>query len=64
MSDGHAVLAVAREDVVVVANPVTRANLCGLLANRRSPESELPLALKCGGLVIEAAHAGHIAVEL
>ena len=37
VGDGYSVLAVARENVVVVADAVARANLRSLLANRRSP---------------------------
>ena len=36
----------------------------GFLADRRHPKAELALALKGGGLRIETAHDGHIAIEL
>ena len=60
---GDAVLAVGREDVVVVAQRPAGADLCGLLAQQRRPQSELALALKGGGLGVEAAGQDHVPVQ-
>ncbi len=60
---GDAVLAVGREDVVVVAQGPAGADLGGLLAEQRGPQAQLALALQRGGLGVEAAGEHHVAVQ-
>ena len=60
---GHAVLAVGREDVVVVAQRPAGADLGGLLAQQRGPQAQLALALQRGRLGVEAAGQHHVAVQ-
>src|SRR5690606_28995315 len=59
-----AVLSVTGEDRVGVAECARRSDLCGLLAPRHQPELEFALTLKRERLMIEAAGASHVAVEL
>ena len=60
---GDAVLAVGREDVVVVAQRAAGADLGGLLAEQRGPQAQLALALQGGGLGVEAPGQHHVAVQ-
>ena len=60
---GDAVLAVGREDVVVVAQGPAGADLGGLLAEQRGPQAQLALALQGGGLGVEAAGQHHVPVQ-
>ena len=61
---GDAVLAVAGEGEVVLAQHSRRADLRGLLAERRWPQPELALALQRGRLVVETAHHDHGFVDV
>ncbi len=60
---GDTVLAVGREDVVVVASGPAGADLGGLLAEQRGPQAQLALALEGGGLGVEAAGQHHVPVQ-
>ena len=62
--EGDAVLAVAGEHVVRVAQHARRADLGGLLAERRDPQAQFALTLQAGGLVVEGARDHHVAPEL
>ncbi len=57
-------LAVRREDVVVVAQRPAGADLRGLLAQQRGPQAQLALALQRGGLTVETAGHHHVAVQV
>ena len=60
---GDAVVAVAGEDEVVVAEGAGRADLGGFLAQQRRPEGEFTLALQGGGLGVDPADDHHVFVE-
>ena len=60
---GHAVLAVGREDEVVRAQRDGGAHLGGLLAQQRGPQGQLALTLQVRGLDVEAPDHGHLAVQ-
>lgn len=60
---GDAVLAVGREDVVVLAGGAPGADLGGLLTEQRGPQAQLALALQGGGLGVETAGQHHVPVQ-
>ena len=60
---GDAVVAVAGEDEVVVAQGAGRADLGGFLAQQRRPEGQFALPLEGGGLGIDPADDHHVLVE-
>ena len=57
------VLAVRREGEVLRQQRATGADLRGLLADQRCPQSELALALQRGGFGIDSAYEDEVAVE-
>ncbi len=60
---GHRVLAIGREDHVVVAQPPRGAHLSRLLPAQTRPQAEFALALQGGRLLVESAHDHHVAQE-
>ena len=60
---GDAVLAVGREDEVLLAERAAGADLRGLLAEQLGPDAELAVPLERGGLGVDATGEHHVAVE-
>ncbi len=60
---GHAVLAVGGEDVVLRLAGPAGADLRGFLAGQRNPQRQLALALERRGLLVEAPDRGHVGIE-
>ena len=56
-------LAVGREDEVLLAGRPSGTDLGGLLAEQADPDAQLALALQGGGLGVEAADEDQVAVE-
>ena len=63
LAPGDAVLAVGREDHVVLVQGAAGADLRGLLAEQGSPQAELPLTLQGGRLGVDPANHDHVPVE-
>ena len=60
---GDAVLAVGREDEVLLAQGPAGADLRRLLAEQLGPDAELAVALQCGRLDVDTPGQHHVAVE-